>query len=168
MDKTNKRHWKLAVASVALALSSIAVCAFAGQQQDGQQQGGPRGGMRGGGPERELQMLTERLALTPDQQTGVKAVLTQQSEQMKALRQKGDGATTDEARQAQMAQMKQIRDESNTKISTLLDDSQKKIFASMLARRQAMMERRQQNGQGGQGGDGPPAQPDGGSTPPQR
>jgi periplasmic protein CpxP/Spy len=160
MDQRNKRHWKVAVASVVLALSSIAVCAFAGQQQ-----GGPRGGMRGGGPERELQMLTERLALTADQQTGVKAVLEQQSTQMKALRQKSDDADSDEARQAQMAQMKQIRDESDTKINALLDDSQKKIFASMLAQRKARMERR---GQGGQGGDGPPPPPDGGGTPPQK
>jgi protein CpxP len=161
MDKTNKRHWKLAVASVVLALSSIGICASAGQQQ-----GGPRGG-RGGGPERELQMLTERLSLTADQQTGVKAVLVQQSEQMKALRQKSQddgGADSADARQARMKQMQQIRDESDTKISALLDDTQKKTFADMLAKRKAMMEQRQQGG-----GDGPPPPPnDGGGPPPQR
>jgi Spy/CpxP family protein refolding chaperone len=153
-----KRQWKLAIASVVLALGSIGICAFAGQQQ-----GGPRGGRGGGGPERQLQMLTERLSLTADQQTGVKAVLVQQSEQMKALRQKSQdegAADSADARQARMKQMQQIRDESDTKISALLDDTQKRTFADMLAKRKARMEQRQQGG-----GDGTPPPNDGGAPP---
>jgi hypothetical protein len=108
-------------------------------------------------------MLTKRLTLTADQQTGVKAILGQQSTQMKALREKSQGesatADTTEARQARMTQMQQIRDESNTKINALLDDNQKKTFAEMIARQKAAMERRRQ------GGDGPPP-PDGAGGPP--
>jgi hypothetical protein len=45
--------------------------------------------MRGAqGPEREVAHLTQILNLSPDQQKGVRAVLEQQSEQMRALRNK--------------------------------------------------------------------------------
>ena len=106
-------------------------------------------------------MLTQLLTLTPDQQTGVKAVLTQQSEQMKALRNKtqSDTASSDsaEAMQARRSQVEAIRNESNTKITALLDENQKKTFADWTARRQAQMERRRS--QGGASGDALPPPP---------
>lgn len=122
------------------------------------------------GPDRELKMLTRVLTLTPDQQTGVKTILDQQASEMRALRARNqsnpqsnpDTANTPEARQAHMQQVEQIRDESNTKISALLNDSQKKTFADWIAKRKAAMERRRQ-----QDGDGPPPPPpDGGGPPP--
>jgi hypothetical protein len=39
--------------------------------------------------------------------------------------------------------MNQIRDETDTKITALLDENQKKIYAEMIERRKAMMARRQ-------------------------
>jgi hypothetical protein len=140
-------QWKCAVATALLGLSSLAVYGQSGQPAS-EPQDSPRGNWhRGGGPERELQRLTERLTLTPDQQTGVKAILEQQTTQMKALRTNAQSdsaaADTPEARQARMTQMNQIRDETDTKITALLDENQKKIYAEMIERRKAMMARRQ-------------------------
>ena len=91
-------------------------------------------------------MLTRVLNLTPDQQTGVKAVLDQRNTQMMALRNKAEsqGANSDapETRQARMTQMDQIREESNTKIADLLDDNQKKTFTDWVQERKAEMARR--------------------------
>jgi len=134
--------WKLAAATAMLALCSYAAMAQSSapsQQPEGQ--GQP---MHGRGPERELANLTRVLTLTPDQQTGVKAILDQEGEQMKALRSKAqaDPSTgqTPETREARMAQFKQIHDESNTKITALLNDDQKKIFAGWTAKRTAEMQ----------------------------
>ena len=62
-----------------------------------------------------------------------------------------------------MTQMKQIREENDTKITALLDDGQKKTFAEWQQRREAQMEsRRGRDGQGGpppDGAGGPPPPP---------
>jgi len=67
-----------------LALGTCAVMA----QNDGPPPGpgGPGGGQRGRGfdPQRQVEMLTQRLNLTADQQTQVKAVLTEQRQKMEA------------------------------------------------------------------------------------
>jgi protein CpxP len=149
-------QWKIAVGTAVLGLCSLAAYGQAGEPQ-GPPPGPPSGNMeRMQGPDRELKMLTRVLTLTPDQQTGVKAVLEQQATQMKALRAKNEAAdgSAPESRQARMTQMDQIRDESNTKISALLDDTQKKTFADWVQRRKAAMERRHQDGN-------PPPPPDG-------
>jgi len=160
-------NWKYAAS---VALLSLCACAAFGQAPDGPPPGPPPDQQgqqqeRGPNPERELAQLTRLLTLTADQQTGVKAILQQQAEQMKALRQKpqsddpqsGPGT----AMKARRQQAEAIRNESATKISALLDDSQKKTFADWQAKRQAAMERRRQN----QGPDGGPP-PDGGGPPP--
>jgi protein CpxP len=118
------------------------------------------------GPQRELKTLTKLLSLTADQQTGVKAILEEQSAAMRALRAKSQSSSpedsnTPEARQARMAQVEQIRNESNTKINALLNDNQKKTFADWIAKRKAAMERRRQ----GEGDGPPPPPPDGGGPP---
>lgn len=99
------------------------------------------------GPGQQLKTLTQLLTLTADQQKGVRSVLEQQATQMRALRAKmqAEGASNDtpEARQARRTQMNQIRDESDTKITALLDDNQKKIFADWIQKRKAAMEQRQ-------------------------
>lgn len=155
-------RWKLAAGSVLLGLCSLAAVAQA-PDQPGDQPGPPPQGDRMANPDRELHMLTKRLSLTADQQTGVKAVLEQQANEMKALHAKAssdpDGAP--EARQALMTQMMQIHNESNSKIAALLDDNQKKLFAEIIARRKAEMEHRQQDGD-----NPPPPPPDGGGPPP--
>ena len=155
----NRNHWKLAGAT---ALLSLCVCVAGAQAPDGpppgptQEQAGQ--GRQMPGPDRELNALTRVLSLTADQQTGVKAVLTQQFEQMKALRQKArssnETAESQETMQARRSQMEAIRNESDTKIAALLDDGQKKTFADWTARRKAEMEKRR--ARDGQNGPPPP------------
>jgi periplasmic protein CpxP/Spy len=143
----NRMQWKVAMGAALLALCSFAVYAQstppATDATPTPHNNWRRGGM---GPERELERLTHMLTLTPDQQTGVKALLEQQSTQMKALHAKtqteaAGNTETAETRQAGITQMDQIRDETDTKISALLDDNQKKTFADMIARRKAAMAR---------------------------
>jgi periplasmic protein CpxP/Spy len=156
------KNWRVALIGACIAVSSYAGIA----QSDtppappaGEGQHGNWGGRQD--PERELKMLTHMLILTPDQQTGVKAILLQQSSQMLALRNQAQGtAATTETRQARMAQINQIREESSTKISALLDDNQKKLYADWQQRRKAAMEQRRSHGQDG----APP--PEGGTPPP--
>ncbi len=163
------QRWKLAAGSALLALCSYA--AFAqqdapppGPPPDGP--GGPPPGQseRGFNPDRELQMLTRSLSLTADQQTGVKTLLDQQATQMKALRAKSQSESADNAgpdqRQARRAQAEQIRDETDTKISALLDETQKPKFTKLIERRKARMAQR-----GPGDGNGPPPPPDGGGSP---
>lgn len=165
----NTRHWRLAAATALLALCTGVALAQApdspppGPPPDGQSAPPPGEMGRGRGPEQQLRNLTRLLTLTEDQQKGVRAVLEQQATQMRALRGKtqAEGAANDtpEARQARMTQMDQIRDESNTKIAALLDENQKKTFASWIEKRKAAMERRQSR-------EGQPPPPDGGGPPP--
>ena len=151
--------WRVAAAG---AMLLVGACGAMAQAPEGTPpEGGPPPGRmwRGGqDPERQLHMLTRLLTLTADQQKGVKTVLDQQAAEMKALREKApaDPSTgqTAETREARMTQMNQIREESNTKISALLDENQKKTFADWNEKRKERMERRQ----------GPP--PDGGDAPP--
>lgn len=165
-----KRGWLAAVALLALGVGIASA-----QAPDGPPPGPPPDDGGGPpsmtdqmpGPQRELKMLTRILSLTTDQQTGVKMILEQQVAQMRALRAKSQSSSseesnTPEARQARMTQAEQIRDESDTKISALLNDSQKKTFADWVAKRKAAMERRQQ----GEGDGPPPPPPDGGGGPP--
>jgi protein CpxP len=140
-------HWQYAAAIAVLGLGSLAVYGQSGQPASDPQNATHNNWRRADGPDRELHRLTERLTLTPEQQTGVKAVLDQQATQMKALRTNAQGesapADTPETRQARMTQMNQIHDETDTKISALLDENQKKTYAEIVQRRKAMMARRQ-------------------------
>jgi protein CpxP len=135
-------QWKAALVAVLMGLCSMSMygqSAQPGSDTGNQPQG--RGRRGGGGPNQELNSLTRLLTLTTDQQTGVKALLDQQSSQIQALRTNPQSNSSDadsqEARQSQMTQMQQIRDETNTKISALLDDTQKQTFAEWLEKRKA-------------------------------
>jgi len=139
----NTMNWKIAVGAAVLAVSALAAFAQSDAPPPGAQ---PQNQMRRGfGPDREVENLTRVLTLTPDQQKGVRAILEQQSQQMRALRNK---TTTDAAASdtpdARRAQMEQIVDESNTKITALLDDEQKPKFAEWVQHRKAEMARRGQ------------------------
>ena len=152
-------HWKLAVGIALLGLGSFTTYAQTTQPENAAPNGAPQGNWRrGGGPERELQNLTRVLSLPPEQQPGVKALLEQQSTQMRALREKPQSesgtSTTNETPEARQTQMAQIRDETDTKISALLNEDQKKTFADWVAKRKAGMARRQ-----GPGGNPPEAPP---------
>lgn len=111
--------------------------------------------------EEQLSRLTRLLSLTADQQKGVRMVLEQQAAEIKAQREKApaDPATgqTPESKAAQRTQIKQIREESDTKIMALLDEGQKKSYADWVKKRKETRERRR---------DG--ATPDGGDSPAQK
>jgi protein CpxP len=103
-----------------------------------------------GGPERELQHLTQMLSLTADQQSQVKTLLTEQRQKMEALRNSNSEASGQGA-PPRREQMESIRNETDTKITALLNDDQKTKFAAWQQERKARMQQRQ-----GPGGDNPP------------
>ena len=146
----NRMQWKAAIGAALLGLCSVAAIAQSTQPAPADEpSGGPHGQWRRGQgmEDREFGMLIRRLSLNADQQTGVKALLDQQVTQMRALRTappaESADAATPQTRQARFAQMTQIREETETKITALLDDNQKKIYAEMIAQRKQAMARHQ-------------------------
>jgi Spy/CpxP family protein refolding chaperone len=113
-------------------------------------------GHQRGGPERELEHLTRVLSLNADQQTQVKALLTEQRQKMEALRNGGsDADASSQGAPPRREQMESIRNDTDTKITALLNDDQKTKFAQWQAERKARMEHRQGGGPEG----APPPQP---------
>lgn len=117
------------------------------QQQDNM--GPPPGGhgRRGG---HQIEMLTKRLNLTPDQVTQVKAIDADQMSQMQALHQDTSTPQADKR-----SKMMAIRQASQDKIRNVLTDEQKPKYDAMLAKQQE----RRQNHQGGDQGAPPPPPP---------
>jgi protein CpxP len=112
------------------------------QDQAGPGHGGP-GGMRGN----QVDFLTKKLNLTPDQVSQVKAIDADTMTQMKALREDTSAAGPDKR-----AKMMDIHKASQDKIRALLTDDQKTKFDALQA---------QSRGRRGNpdGGDGPPPPP---------
>ena len=140
----NLNRLKLASGAAVLALCACATFAPSAFAQSGR-----RGGMgRSNSVDQQLATLTSLLTLTPDQQTGVKAILVQQSTQIQALRTQSQSSSSDseDERQARMTKIQQIHEESETSISALLDDTQKKTYADWLQKQKASMQQRQQQG----------------------
>ena len=82
--------------------------------------------------------LTEKLALTVDQQAKVKSILLDQNAAMAKTREEA-GEDRKAARTKMMANMQ----ESNAKINAVLTEDQKKAFAAYQEERKAAMEKRQ-------------------------
>jgi Spy/CpxP family protein refolding chaperone len=101
------------------------------------------GGMRGN----QVEFLTKKLNLTPDQVTQVKAIDADTMTQMKALREDTSVSGPDKR-----AKMMDIHKASQDKIRALLTDDQKTKFDAL----QTQM--RERGGNRG-GGDGPPPPP---------
>jgi protein CpxP len=103
------------------------------------QVGGGRMGRGGPGrmQERQLEMMTKELNLTPDQVTQVKAINADSEKQMLALRDDTATAPADK-REKMMA----IRQGSMAKVKALLTDEQKTKMDAMMAK---MRERREEN-----------------------
>jgi periplasmic protein CpxP/Spy len=120
----------------------------ASAQQPGNGGGGRMGRMQMS-PDDRLAQMTKRYNLSADQQTQIKPILADSQQQMMALR--GDSSMS---REDKMTKMMSIREASNSKISAILNDSQKQKFAED---QQKMQERMQQRGGGAPAG-GPPAQ----------
>jgi periplasmic protein CpxP/Spy len=113
------------------------------QDQAGPRPGGPGGGMRGN----QVDFLTKKLNLTPDQVTQVKAIDADAMDQMKALHEDTSIAGPDKR-----AKMMDIHKTSQDKIRALLTDDQKTKFDALQA------QAREHRGNHG-GGDGPPPPP---------
>lgn len=125
----------------------FSVITFA-QAQDGQGQK-QGGGRMGGTPEerakRQTDNLAEKLKLSDDQKTKVSAIYLEQATSMKKLREDAKGD-----RDAMMASMKKSNEESDTKITALLNDDQKKAYATWKEERKEMMKKGAEGrGQGG-------------------
>jgi protein CpxP len=149
MKMTNFRSSMLRVA--VLAIGATALSALPAMAQDPsvppppQDQAGPRQGGPGRG--NQVEFLTKKLNLTPDQVTQVKAIDEDTLKQSKALREDTSIAGPDKR-----AKMMDIRKASQDKIRALLTDDQKTKFDALQAQ---MRERRGNRG----GGDGPPPPP---------
>jgi len=113
--------------------------------QDGQRHGGP-GGMRGN----QVEFLTKKLNLTPDQVTQVKAIEDDSRKQMMALREDASIAGADKR-----AKVMDIHKTAQDKIRALLTDDQKTKYDAL----QAEMRERMENRHGGPGGPPPPTPP---------
>jgi protein CpxP len=131
----------------ALALCTLAVGVVSLHAQDtppappaGQQGGGGGGRMN---PERQLEMMTQALSLTPDQVAQVKTIQADNRKETMALR--DDTATPQDQKRDKMMAM---RAASEAKIRAVLNADQKPKYDAMLARQRERM--------GGRGGDGPP------------
>jgi periplasmic protein CpxP/Spy len=143
----------------ALALGTIALIALPVMAQDSaapppppQGQAGPQyghggpGGMRGN----QVEFLTKKLSLTPDQVTQVKAIEDDSRKQMMALREDTSIAGADKR-----AKMMDIHKAAQDKIRALLTDDQKTKYDAL----QAEMRERMENRRGGPGGPPPPPPP---------
>lgn len=104
--------------------------------QQGEQQGPMGGGRHGGrgGPERQIEMMTKHLNLSPDQVTQVKAIELDAMTQAKGLRSDTAGSEQD-----RHGKMKEIHEAAQTKIRAVLNDEQKTKFDAMVAHRHDRM-----------------------------
>jgi Spy/CpxP family protein refolding chaperone len=122
--------------------------------------------------ERELKQLTQLLTLTTEQQTQVKAILTDQHHQIETLfdqskttKTGNDGAAGDEQRPSRdamenmRAAAKSIRDNANAKIAATLTDDQQAKYAAWEKKRQKASARQESD-------EMPPTPPDGEGGPP--
>lgn len=118
--------------------------AFAQAQQEGGRPGGP-GGRMGTNPEARVKQLDEKLKLSDDQKAKLTTIFTEQGEAQKKLREEAAGGD----RQAMMEKMQKMRADLETKVSSVLNDEQKKTYKAMLDEQKAEMEKRMKERQGG-------------------
>jgi len=135
--------------AVLLALCTTALSELPARAQDPasapaqDQAAPPNGGHRGAGrEEHQVEFLTKKLSLTPDQVTQVKAIDDDSRTQMMALRQ---DTTTPQA--DKRAKMMDIHKASQAKIRAVLTDDQKTKYDAL----QAQMKERRESHDSGQG-----------------
>ena len=118
------------------ALVAAGSAAFAQSDATAQQAAPMAPGMRHGmSADDQLARMTKDLNLTSDQATQIKPILVNRQQQMMTLHQ--DQSMSQEDR---MAKMKSLREDSNTKIEAVLNDTQKQQFAEMQAKQQQRMQ----------------------------
>jgi periplasmic protein CpxP/Spy len=91
--------------------------------------------------ERRVTMMTERLQLSQPQATQIRQILTQESEQMRAIFEKGQSSGD---RDALRPEIQSVRDGTEKKIDAVLTDSQRKSYAEL---REQMRQRRGERGE---------------------
>lgn len=128
---------------ILLFVCMLAVGAFAQQnpppQGGGDEQARPRRGMPS--VDDQVKNLTEKLSLTDDQQTKVKAILEDtRSQSMKIFQ---DDSMS---REDKMSKIRTLREAGNGKIREVLTDDQKKKFDDLQKENQERMRQRQQGG----------------------
>ncbi len=103
-----------------------------------------------GGPqhmqERQLEMMTKQLSLTPDQVPQIKGIFADEDTQMKALHDDTSGGRREK--------MFSIRKDSHAKVLGVLSDDQKSKWEAL----EAQMRERREEHQHGNGGATPPPQ----------
>jgi Spy/CpxP family protein refolding chaperone len=148
------------ILSAACLLAAISATLQA--QPDGPPPGGPPMGMEAEMPpppnvDRDLKSLTRLLALTPDQQTQVKAILTEERAQIQAALKKNENEEPSQsAMSSTRTQIRSIRLGAESKIAALLNTDQAAKFAERQKKR-AKSEAEE--------GDSMPPPPDGGPPP---
>jgi protein CpxP len=147
MKMTMFRKSLLRVAVLAIGTTALTALPVLAQEPSAPQQGqdGPRHGGRGMG--HQVEFLTKKLSLTPDQVTQVKAIDADSWSQMKALHEDTSIAGPDKR-----AKMMDIHKASQGKIRALLNAEQQTKFDALEAE---MREHRGNHG-GGQGAPPPP------------
>jgi protein CpxP len=148
MKMTMFRNSVLRVAILAIGATALPAMAQepAAPPPPPQTQAGPERGGPGRG--NQVEFLTKKLNLTPDQVTQVKAIDEDSGKQMKALRE-----DTSVAQQDKRAKMMDIRKASQGKIRALLTPDQQTKFDALETEMRGRMRDR------GQGGPPPPATP---------
>ena len=145
---TKETFRRFGVKAAALAFSGAMLFALPMMAQDTAPQGPPPGGHMGprgaGMQEHQLEMLTKKLNLTPDQVTQVKAIDDDAVKQMQALR-----ADTSVSRDDKRAKMMDIHKASQEKIRALLTPDQQTKYDALQAEMKARAQERMQNRDGG-------------------
>jgi Spy/CpxP family protein refolding chaperone len=148
-----KQFCSIALSSLLAAGMTLGTAsAFAQQTPPPDASGAPPAGRMGRAPmtpDEQLDRMTKRYNLSADQQTQIKPILADTQQQMMTLRQ-----DSSMSREDKMAKMKTLHDGATSKISAVLNDTQKQQFN---ADQQRMQDRMMQRGGGAPAG-GPPSQ----------
>ena len=137
----------MGVATLALCTIALSTMPMMAQDNAATPPQGQMGNGHGRGGEHQLEWMTKKLNLSPDQVTQVKAIDDSTRQQMMALR-----SDTSVAQADKRAKMMAIHQASQDKIRAVLNDEQKTKYDAM----QAEMKARRESREGGQGGT-PPA-----------
>jgi protein CpxP len=100
-------------------------------------------------PDDQLKRLTKELDLTADQQSKIKPILVDTQKKIEDVRDNSSGD-----RQAMREKLMQIRQDNNTQIKALLNDSQKDKFDKIQEQREDRAGGNRRGGPGGPGGAG--------------
>lgn len=115
----------------------FSIITFANAQDAPEKRPGGRGGMMGTPEERAQRtadQLTKQLGLTEDQKTKVKSIYLDQATAMMKMREESKGD-----REAMMAKMKTVNEETDKKVEALLTAEQKTSFATWKEERMKRM-----------------------------